>query len=110
MSCDSARVFVCPRVWVDDRTIVRIFAITNVALPLTPALTSWLVRTNFRLTFGHFAYDAETQRVWFIHNLLGDFLDEDELVTAVQMVAQQADEHDDVIRDVFGGRRFIESA
>lgn len=110
VSCDSARVFICPRAWSDDRTIVRIFAITNVGLPPTPTLTAWLTRANFRLTFGHFAYDEVEQSVWFIHNLLGDFLDEAELVTAVQMVATQANEHDDVIRAMFGGRLFTESA
>lgn len=110
VSCDSARVFICPRAWSDDRTIVRVFSITNVGLPATPALTAWLTRMNFRLTFGHFAYDDAEQSVWFIHNLLGDFLDEAELVTAVQMVATQANDHDDVIRAMFGGRLFTESA
>ena len=110
VSCDSARVFICPRSWSEDRTIVRIFSITNVGLPSHPALTEWLTRANFRLTFGHFAYDEAAQSVWFIHNLLGDFLDEAELVTAVQMVATQANDHDDVIRAKFGGRLFTESS
>jgi hypothetical protein len=109
VTCDSARVFICPRVWTDERTIVRVFSITNVGLPPSPDLLEWLTTRNFQLTFGHFAYNDAEQSVWMIHNLLGDFLDKDELVTAVQMVATQANDHDDVIKAKFGGRLFTES-
>jgi hypothetical protein len=108
--CDSARVFICPRVWTDDRTIVRIFSITNVDVAPTPELTEYLSTENFRLTFGHFAYNDAERNIWFIHNLLGDFLDPDELVTAVRMVAGQANQYDDLIREKFGGRLFTEGA
>lgn len=110
VTCDSARVFICPRQWTEERTVVRIFSITNVELAPLPDLLAWLVTRNFRLTFGHFAYNDAEQSVWFIHNLLGDFLDRDELVTAVQMVATQANDHDDVIKEKFGGRLFTESS
>ena len=108
VTCDSARVFICPRTWVDDRSIVRIFSITNVDVPPSAALTRWLATESFHLTFGHFAYDERERTVWLLHNLLGDYLDEDELVTAVGMVATTANDHDDRIKARFGGRLFTE--
>lgn len=94
--------------WTDEKTVVRIFSITNVDLENGPALARYLVTENFHLLFGHLAYDEAENKVWFIHNLLGDFLDKDELTTALRMVATQANHYDDVIKERFGGRLFSE--
>jgi hypothetical protein len=86
--------------------VVRVFSITNVELPPGPALARWLVSENFTLTFGHLAWNETENSVWFLHNLLGDYLDADELGCAVKMVATQANHYDDVIKEKFGGRLF----
>lgn len=106
---ESARVFVCPRMWTGDKTVVRVFSVTNLGLAATPELMEHLVTENFHLTFGHFAYNENDGSVWFIHNLLGDFLDREELLTAVRMVASQANQYDDRIKDRFGGRLFTDA-
>jgi hypothetical protein len=105
---ESARVFLCPRTWTDTRTVLRIFSITNVDVPASADLLVWLAGENFHLTFGHFAHKEKDRSVWFIHNLLGDFLDKEELLTAVRMVASQANDYDDRIKEKFGGRLFTE--
>jgi hypothetical protein len=43
--------------------------------------------------------------IWFTHDLLGDFLDEDELGFAVGGVAGRGDELDDELQRQFGGKR-----
>lgn len=42
------------------------------------------------------------------HDLLGDHLQEDELMTALALVAREADHHDDVLQQRFGGHRAFE--
>ena len=109
---ESARVFVCSRDWKQRATVVSIFSVTNVGVPVTPALTLFLARENLSLLFGHFSLraeeGAEQGEVWFGHTLLGDFLDPDELVTALSTVARMADKYDDLIRERFGGRLYLE--
>jgi len=108
IALESARVFVCPRQWTDDSTVVRIFSITNVDLPASADLTRYLASENFRLLFGHLAYNEAESSVWFLHNLLGDALDRDELLLSLRMVATKANDYDDVIKEKFGGRLFSE--
>lgn len=110
MALESARVFVCPRQWTDDKTVVRVFSITNVGLPPSPDLTRYLVTENFSLLFGHLAYNEAESSVWFLHNLLGDQLDREELLTALRMVATRANHYDDVIKERFGGLLFSETS
>jgi len=109
VSFESARVFVCPRPWSDDKSVVRIFSITNTDVPVSSDLTRFLVTENFHLLFGHLAYSEVERSVWFVHNLLGDFLDEDELTTALRVVVTQANRYDDLIKEKFGGRLFSET-
>jgi hypothetical protein len=98
---ESARVFVCPRQW-RDKTVVQMFSVTNVELPLSDELARWL--------FGHFAFHEKESQVWFGHALLGDFLDAEELVTALSTVARTANKYDDLIKVRFGGKLYTEVA
>lgn len=105
---ESARVFVCPRSWRGERTVVLLFSVTNVDVDITPELTRFLVSENLNLLFGHFAVNLAERQVWFAHTLLGDFLDPDELVTALSSVAMAANKYDNIIQDRFGGRLYTE--
>lgn len=102
---EHARVFVtCPMTPIGPQ--VGIFSITNVEVPLTPELATFLLTTNHDLGFGAFSYDAENQAIWLRHTLLGTTLDAPELQAAVAAVASTAAHFDDAIRDRFGGRAF----
>ena len=74
LGLDTARVFVVPTWLEDEQTVIRIFAITNLEVPVTAALTNYLLAQNLEFVLGAFALDAENGAVWFNHNLLGDFM------------------------------------
>ena len=109
LGLESARVFIVPA-WLDEETTVaRVFAVTNLAVPVTAELTSYLLTKNLEFVFGSFALDVDEGAVWFNHNLLGDHMTPAELEATVGAVASTADRFDDEIKTRFGGRLYIES-
>lgn len=105
---DEVHVKVTPRVIPDGQIVVRVVAITNVGITVTPELGIFLARLNFGLTFGRFALDVEHQAIWFDEALLGEEFREEELRFAVKMVATTADAWDDRLKQMFGGSTFQE--
>jgi hypothetical protein len=101
---DSAQVIVAPRAVPDGSTVVRVFAITNVGVEITPDLGLFLAHLNFGLMFGRFGLDTEHRAVWFDETYLADQVTDDGLRFLVRMVAATADEWDDRIKALFGGR------
>jgi hypothetical protein len=89
--------------------IVRIFAITNVGVPVTPELGLFLARLNFGLMFGRFALDAEHHSIWFDETLLGDQFSDEELRFTIDVVASTADQWDDRLKQMFGGATYQEA-
>jgi hypothetical protein len=64
---------------------------------------------NRRLPFGKFFLDLESGELVIEYEILGDELDEPELMTALVAVASLADDHDDLIQEEFEtGRRAAE--
>jgi hypothetical protein len=109
VGAESARIFVVPA-WIDDGpSVIRVFAITNVDVPITAELTSYLLTTNLEFVFGAFALDVSNGAVWFNHNLLGDHTSPEELEATIAAVAQTADKYDDEIKNRFGGRLYVET-
>ncbi len=105
----SARVFIVPT-WIEKgSTVVRVFAITNLDVPVTAELTTYLLEKNLEFVFGGFALDAEAGAVWFNHNILGDFAHPGQLEATLAAVVQTADEYDDEIKQRFGGRLYVET-
>lgn len=104
VALENATTYVRPR---DQgaRTVVRIWAITNVDVKLTDELTRFLVSENAKLAFGGFEIH-EAGRVAFSHTLLGDFLQRAELEVAVAAVATTADRYAAEIKSRFGGKLF----
>lgn len=98
------RVFVAPRALPMRPAIIRVFAITNAGLNLTPELGLFLARLNFTLMFGRFSLDVDHQAVWFDETLLGDHVTDEELRFTVEMVASTANDWDQKIAQMFGGR------
>ena len=105
----TARVFIVPT-WIEKgSTVVRVFAITNLDVPVTAELTTYLLEKNLEFVFGGFALDAKAGAVWFNHNILGDFAHPGQLEATLAAVAQTADEYDDEIKERFGGRLYVET-
>ncbi len=101
----NARVFVAPRVLPGrPPPTIRIFAITNAGMNLTPELGLFLARLNFDLQFGRFSIDSANAAIWFDETLLGDHVTDEELRFTVEMVATTANEWDQKIGATFGGR------
>ncbi len=99
---------VAPRATPDGQIIIRIVAITNVGIEVTPELGLFLARLNFGLMFGRFALDAPHRSIWVDETLLGEQFREEELRTAIQVVATTADEWDDRLKQMFGGATYQE--
>jgi len=99
----DVQVTVAPRALPGGPVVIRVFAVTNVNLAVTPELGLFLARLNFGLMFGRFALDTEHQAVWFDETLLGEQCTDEELRFAVKVVASTADEWDDRLKQMFGG-------
>ena len=84
------------------------FAITNMDVPVSAALTSYLLEKNLEFVFGGFALDVPRGAVWFNHNLLGEFTTPEAFEATVAAVAETANEYDDVICERFGGRLYTD--
>lgn len=104
----EVHVMVAPRTAQDGQVMIRIFAITNVAIDVTPELGLFLARLNFGLMFGRFALDVAHRSIWVDESLLGEQFREEELRFAVRVVASTADEWDDRLKQMFGGSTYQE--
>jgi hypothetical protein len=110
LGLQSARTFVVPTWLENGATVVRVFAITNLGVPVTADLTRWLLQKNLEFVFGAFALDVENGAIWFNHNLLGQFAAPEELEATIAAVIETADRFDDEIKTRFGGRLYVEGA
>jgi hypothetical protein len=109
LGLETARVFIVPTWLENGATVVRVFAITNLDVPVTAELTSFLLAKNLDFVFGGFALDVDNGAVWFNHNVLGDFLAAEELEATISAVAHTANQFDDEIKGRFGGRLYVET-
>ena len=99
------RVFVAPRSLPGrPPPIIRVFAITNAGVNLSSELGLFLSRLNFSLMFGRFSIDTDNASIWFDETLLGEHVTEEELRFTVEMVAATANEWDQKLAGMFGGR------
>ena len=76
----------------------------------SPELFEYIARGGPKSTFGHLVVMDEQDRpgklfLFLAHHLLGDYLDQDELSTAVFTVLYLADDLDDELQRRFGGDR-----
>jgi hypothetical protein len=94
----------------NDRTVVSLRGLVCQEVPISADLKAFIADKSAEYLFGHLAYlEIEgTAYIEFRHNLLGDFLDPDEIMVALSAVAQTSNELDDVIKERFGGERWID--
>jgi hypothetical protein len=104
----DVHVVVAPRVLPGGPVMVRVFAIANVGVNVTPELGFFLARLNFGLAFGRFALDAEHASIWFDETLLGEPFSDEQLRFTIQIVAATADQWDDRLKQLFGGVTYQE--
>lgn len=105
----DVRVVVAPRALPGGPVVVRVFAVTNVNVSVTPELGLMLARLNFGLMFGRFALDTAHNAIWFDETLLGEHFSDEELRFAVDVVTRTADDWDDRLKEMFGGATFQEA-
>ena len=104
----QVHVTVAPRAMPDGQLVIRVFAITNVGVQVSPELGLFLARLNFGMMFGRFALDAEHRSIWFDETLLGEDFREDQLRFVIDTVATTADGWDDRLKQMFGGVTYQE--
>jgi len=104
----STVVLIVPYDW-NEQTLVSVMAPVALDIKKVSAeLTRFLVEKNNDLLFGKFSLNSEQNSIWFIHVLLGDYLDEEELFVAVAQVAITADEYDEQVSKMARGRRWVD--
>ena len=107
---ESAITFVSAIQWNDDQTIVQIKCPMLVDVPITAELTRWIAVEGQRFLFGRTYLnpneDGKAGWVYFQHNLLGDDLDEPELMDALDAVALTSNKLDNELKTKFGGELF----
>ncbi|RLT30440.1 MAG: hypothetical protein DWI54_06380 [Chloroflexi bacterium] len=99
--------------WIKDNdgmnTVVVLSASILWNAKRTPALYEWVATTGQSFLWGRVASnlsDVSTEtHLNFEHNLLGDNLDEPELVSVVLALLSKANELDDELQKKFGGKR-----
>ena len=96
------------------RSLVRVSAPILRGVTPTPALFEYIVREAPRMWFGNIAVwpDEETPGALSLtmgHTLLGDYLDEEELSSALYGVLSAADDLDDPLQQKFGGKRWVDN-
>ena len=105
----SARVFISVHPFGGDKTTVKIVAPIVHDIPASPEVYKYAA-TEGSYKFGHLSCSEKDGKVsiYFVHTLLGDFLDPEELKMATFLLARSADEVDDELVKKFGGHRFHE--
>lgn len=96
---------------VGHQTVIALRASVLRRLPLesqSPALLARLNELNCNSHFGKWAFYSDDQLVTLEYDLLGDHLQENELMTAITRIARLADQQDDVLQKEFGGERSFE--
>lgn len=75
----------------------------------TPRVLKEVNRLNSAAHFGRWVYYKESRTVAIEYDLLGDHLQENELMTGLAALARAADYNDDHLKQMLGGLRAFES-
>ncbi|MEO8140118.1 MAG: hypothetical protein ABI742_10745 [Gemmatimonadota bacterium] len=97
----------------DPRTLVLLSSLILKGVTPSPALFEWVARQGGSRWFGHVEVyeDSAPGTVYLLmsHTLLGDYLDEKELESAMWAVLSAADAWDDELQQKFGGKRWVDA-
>ena len=105
----SSVTFIDVKEWAEN-TIVLLTCPMLTDVEITPELTRWIAVDGQDFIFGNTRLSPDengrTGWIFFEHELLGDDLDEPELLHAVVVLAVGANNLDNELRDKFGGQLF----
>jgi hypothetical protein len=108
----SAHVFLDCRTYGDEDSVVFINIPFLFRLAPTPELFRHVAVHSDDWYFGHLSLTESSEdgklTLWLTHSLLGEYLDVEELKTAVAGMGKTADALDDELRTKFGGDRYHE--
>lgn len=93
---------------VGQQTVITLRAPVLRDVPLDSGPTALLTRLNelnCASHFGKWAFYGDDRLVVLEYDLLGDHLQENELMTALTTLARLADQQDDVLQREFGGEK-----
>jgi len=94
----------------DSDIVVRCVAPMVTAVPLTPEVFRWVAVEGQRFTFGSCYVVPEENPangwIYFRYSIVGNDLDSNELLSAVYRTAFTANEYDDKLKELFGGKLF----
>ena len=94
----------------DDGVIIRVWCPLVVDVPITFELCRWIAVEGQCYKMGRAwlnpSEDETTGWIYFGHSMIGDDLDESELMGAIYAVTYTSDDLDNELRDKFGGELF----
>ena len=92
-----------------EQTLIEISSnvLSDIDLP-TKRVLKEVNELNMTAQFGRWVYYRQSRTVSVEYDLLGDHLQENELMTGLAAVARAAGFHDDQLQRVLGGRRAFE--
>lgn len=105
----TTQVVVAPRALPGAPTAVRVFAVTNIGVNVSPELAVFLANLNVQLLFGRWGFDPLHRAVWVDETLLALDLTPAVFRFTLDTVAHLADQFDDQISQMFGGATFGEA-
>lgn len=94
--------------WINNLVLVQVQALVLRDVEETGALYIAMGDINKQYFFGKLNYFSQDKSLVFEHFLLGDYLDKEELNSAVLSLAFIADKIDDELKEKFGGKRFVD--
>lgn len=105
----SARVFVRVVDWGDGDSVISLWSIAVRGAAPSPALNEYVAYETDNYVFGHLSLVKRsdgTVDINLSHRILGNYLDEGELMHSVIALAKTTDDLDDDLAARFGGRTF----
>lgn len=107
----STRVFISVGGPSKAYTVINLYAPVLTGVHDSPELYRWVALLANDYVFGHVhleKWDNGTLVLGLAHRLLGDYLDEAEIYSAVECLGTSADDLDDILQPRFGGSRLHE--
>ena len=96
----------------NDKTVVMLSAVVLRDVKVTSKLKEYVGSRSADFIFGNLAllHDQGQKEgiLLFRHSILGDVLDEEELLNSLAMVVSTADNLDEELQKKFGGKRFVD--
>ena len=105
---ETTAVIVVPMLWAETHVMIRIAAMVLQDLDPQPKLWERIAQANNQYMVGKLCYWPDDRLLTLEYYIFGDYLDREELATALKLIAITADELDEKLQAEFGGKRFVD--